>query len=175
MEEEVIKTVLNEVLEELREVKQQHAGILKVLFEMKDKIAVFEQKLTVLKIVAPEIDTQPIILTIKSGLNKVIDAIDMQPKSITRQLRILFFPENNATEYYKIVFGRLLFWMMIFLISTYLFVLGKQFIEGYIKIKQNDKELIQYRKAWNYLYDNSKKSMRKKMDTVWMTSLRLKP
>jgi len=171
MEGEVIKTVLNEVLEEFKEVKQQQGETLKVLFEIKDKVASFEEKLTGLKIPPPEINTKQITFAIDAGLNKVKEAIDTQPKSITNQLRILLFPENNATEYYKIVFGRLFFWMMIFLIATYFFVLGKQLIEGNIEIKQNDKGSIQYRKAWNYLYDNSKKSVKLKMDTAWMRVL----
>ena len=172
MEEEVIKAVLNEVLEEFKEVKQQQSQTLKILLEMKDNVAGFEEKLTRLNCIRSEINTKQITFAIDSGLNEIKEAINTQPKSTTRQLKIMFFPENNATEYYKIVFGRLLFWMMIFLTSTYLFVLGKQFIEGYIKSKQNDKKSIQYRNAWNYLYDSSKKSMKKRMDTVWMKSLK---
>src|SRR5437868_14304463 len=115
MDNEVIKTVLNEVLEEFKEVKQQQIQTLKTLLKMKANVVDFEEKLTRLNMTPPEINTQPITYEIAKGFDEVKDVIEAQPKSITRQLRIMFFPENNATEYYKIVFGRLLFWMMTFL------------------------------------------------------------
>jgi hypothetical protein len=96
--------------------------------------------------------------------------IEEQPKNITKNFRILLFPEHNAREYYKVVFGRLLFWMMIFLIATYLFSLGKQFIDSNTAVRYKEAESYQYRKAWIYLYLNSKKSVRAKMDSGWIKS-----
>src|SRR3989442_14020174 len=86
-----------------------------------------------------------------------------QPKNIVRQLRILLFPEQNATEYYRLVFGRLLFWMMIFLTATYLFALSKQFIDNWAVIKEKQLEKTQYENAWNYLYERETKQGKKTM------------
>jgi hypothetical protein len=57
--------------------------------------------------------------------------------------------------------------MMIFLIATYLFSLGRQFIESNTVVRYKEAENSSYKKAWIYLYNNSKKSMRVKMDSVW--------
>ena len=90
-----------------------------------------------------------------------------QPKSIVRQFRILLFPEQNAGKYYRLVFGRLLFWMMIFLLATYLFALSKHFIDNWAVIKEKQLEKTQYEKAWNYLYQHQNKQGKKKMEEAW--------
>jgi len=67
-----------------------------------------------------------------SGILQIKQPLTSQPKSITRNFRLLLFPEMYAEQYYRIVFGRLLFWMMIFLFGIYLFMLGKHVIESWL-------------------------------------------
>ena len=93
MEPEVMQTVLLEVLDELKEVKQQQAETAKALFEIKGNVADFEQKLAAVKIVPPAIDTEPITAVIKTVVDNVITTIEAQPKSVIKQFRILLFPE----------------------------------------------------------------------------------
>ena len=70
--------------------------------------------------------------------------------------KFCYFPEYGAREYYKLVFGRLLFWMMMFLLAFYLFSLGKQFIDNWkeVRLRENkakatpaDKGTRYYRQA----------------------------
>ena len=103
MEDEVLQTVLTEVLQELKEVKQQQAETAKALFDMKNKVGGFDQKLTDVKVVAPAINLQPIATAIDSGLDKIKSTIEAQPKSITKQFRVLLFPEYSTTQYYKLI------------------------------------------------------------------------
>ena len=147
MEEEVIKTVLNEVLQELKEVKQKHSEIINFANGLKKKVDGFEQKLTEIKFVPPAIDLSPVTSGIYKGLDKVNGAIEAQPKSVRKEFRILLFPEYNATENYKIVFGRLLFWMVVVLVATYLFVLGKHLIDNRTHVKQEEMISTQYKNA----------------------------
>ena len=77
-----------------------------------------------------------------SHFHKIKSAIEEQPKSVIRQFRILLFPEYGATEYYKLVFGRILFWMLIFLIATYLLTLGKQCMNVIVKINKLENDNI---------------------------------
>jgi hypothetical protein len=98
--------------------------------------------------------------------HKIKSAIEEQPKSVIRQFRILLFPEYGATEYYKLVFGRILFWMLIFLVATYLFTLGKQYMNVIVKINKLENDNI--RKAWKYLYKNNGKAVKDKMDSAYI-------
>jgi hypothetical protein len=81
---------------------------------------------------------EPVQAMMTKFIEQVQATIMAQPKSIVRQIKILLFPEQNAREDYRLVFGRLLFWMMIFLIATYLFVLGKLFIDSWAIVKKNN-------------------------------------
>jgi hypothetical protein len=167
METEIMQTVLNEVLEELKELKQQVAKLMAVVADLTNEVDDFELKLSNIKVSAPPTNLEPITSTVKEGIFRLQGIIGEQPKSITRQYRILLFPEHDARDYYRIVFGRLFFWMMIFLVATYFFSLGKQFIDSNTAVRYKAAESYQYRKAWIYLYNNSKKAVRGNMDSVW--------
>jgi hypothetical protein len=167
METDIVHTVLNEVLEDLKELKHQQVNLTAVISDLNNKVDDFELKLSNIKVTAQPTNLEPVTSTIDLGISRLGGIIEEQPKSITRQIKFQFFPEYGATEYYKIVFGRLLFWMMIFLIATYLFALGRQFIDGYNVARYKEAESNQYRKGWIYLYNNSKKAFRIKMDSVW--------
>jgi len=56
---------------------------------------------------------------------------------------------------------------MIFLTATYLFVLGKQFIENWTIVKEKQLEKTQIQNAWNYLYQHETKQGKKKMEAAW--------
>ena len=86
-----IHTVLREVLDELKEVKQKQEEESKSILHLREKLEKNEQTLPVGKPIPPAGDS----LTITSMINKEL------------------FPEHNAIEYYRIVFGRLIFWMII--------------------------------------------------------------
>jgi hypothetical protein len=56
------------------------------------------------------------------------DYVAAQPKDVLHEKRILFFPEWNQKEYYKIIFGRILFWILWPLIATYCYFLGQDYL-----------------------------------------------
>ncbi len=99
MEEEVLQTVLTELLQELKEVRQQQAETAKAVIELKNKVGGFDQKLIDVKITTPAVNVQPIIAVIDNGLDKIKSTIEAQPKSIIKQFKVLLFPEYNAGEY----------------------------------------------------------------------------
>jgi len=167
METEILKDVLTDVLEDLREIKQQQVKQTKVLTDVGVKVEGFEQKMSDIKVSAPAVDTIPLIKIIENGIDQINNTIETQPKSVIRQFRFLLFPEHYAEQYYRIVFGRLLFWMIIFLIATYLFSLSRHLINTLALVKQNDMDNDHYKKAWQYLYKYENKNGKRKMDSVW--------
>ena len=128
MEDPILEIAFSNVLKELKEVKQEQQKTITALLVLNKKVDSFEQKLLNLKITAPATNMAPITTTISQGLEKIKNTIEAQPKSITRQFRILLFPEYGAREYYGLVFGRLLMWIFFIFIATYLFMLGKECI-----------------------------------------------
>ena len=90
-----------------------------------------------------EINLLPLQLQLDSGIKNIEKIVREQPKNVTRKIQILLFPETGAREYYRLVFGRLLFWMMIFLFATYMFSLGKHFSDNWKEVNERKNELIQ--------------------------------
>ena len=170
METEVLQAVLREILDELKEVKQQLSDIKKALDELKIITNSCEHKLEDINQQSNKVDMQPVIDSIEEAINSIEHRFEAQPKSIVRQFRVLLFPEYGASEYYKIVFGRLLFWITILIAATYLFLLGKSFIEAYSFASYNDAATSKYKRAWIDLYNVSKRSVRLRMDSVWRKS-----
>lgn len=169
MEEEVLQTVLSEVLEELKEVKQQQGEAVKILVGLSDKVRAIEAEISVVKKGTSNRHLGFIVGAMNTVVDQIKRVVEAQPKSITRQFRILLFPEFGASEYYKIV-GKIFIWLFALVVLTYVFVLGNNFISAYLKAKQSENEANKYRKAWIFLYHNSKRSVRQKMDSVWSKS-----
>jgi hypothetical protein len=103
-------------------------------------------------------------LTLLKQVNAKLDKI---PKSATKQLRILLFPETNQGQYYKIVFGRLIPWGICLVVITYLYSLGGKAIDAYGQHKQNQQS-AHYQRAWIYLKQIAKKRTLSAMDTAYV-------
>ncbi len=77
---------------------------------------------------------------------RIAQIITTQPKNIIHKKQILLFPENGAREYYRIVFGRFFFWMLMFLLAFFLFALGKQFISDWKDVNDSKFKIIDFPK-----------------------------
>lgn len=167
MDNEIMESVLTEILEdqksEARAIQELGASI-KALTGAVD---LFQTKLEQQKVIARPADTRVVQKIVADGILKIQETVAVQPKTVTRNFRLLLFPEMYAESYYRIVFGRLLFWMMIFMMATYLFMLGKQGIIGWQLIGVKDVESNHSLKAWRYLYQHEKK-FRQGMDSAWL-------
>jgi hypothetical protein len=65
---------------------------------------------------------------VTDGFNSIQKIVAAQPKDVLHEKRILFFPEWNQKEYYKIIFGRVLFWVLWVIVVTYCYFLGQDFL-----------------------------------------------
>lgn len=87
-------------------------------------------------------------------------------KSVTKQYRLLLFPETNQGQYYKIVFGRLIPWGLCFMVITYIFIAGYKAIDIY-RYNQDVSQSVHYEEAWLYLKQHSKKKTVAAMDDAF--------
>ncbi len=147
MEPEIIETVLKEILDELKIIHQENAERGKYAVGFTDKILELERALNTQEIKPPEINLLPLQLQLDSSTKNIQRTIREQPKNISRKIQILLFPETGAREYYRLVFGRLVFWMMMFLLATYMYSLGKQFIDNWKEVTEKKNELIDHSKV----------------------------
>lgn len=152
MENEIIETVLTEVLEEQKQfyqLAQKNGQLLEeqvqILQRMEDKFARQSEELKTF---------------IRTKMEAFSAQLDSHAKPVKREFRILLFPEHGITEYYKVVFGRILFWLVMLFIAKYAYLLGDKWIT---KEYENNK----YQKAWESLYKHQSKANQKIMQKVW--------
>lgn len=148
MENEIIETVLTEVLEEQKQfyqLAQKNGQLLEeqvqILQRMEDKFARQSEELKTF---------------IRMKMEAFSAQVDSHAKPVKREFRILLFPEHGTTEYYKVVFGRILFWLVMLFIAKYAYLLGDKWIT---KEYENNK----YQKAWETLYEHQSKANQKIM------------
>jgi hypothetical protein len=128
MEREIIETVLTEVLEELKELKKLNIENADVAIENGNRLSSIEKKFGNNKITEPYINTQHLERIIFLEMEKINARIDQKPPPVRREFRILLFPEYNTKEYYRIVFGRIIFWLVLLVIAKYLYLLANEWI-----------------------------------------------
>jgi hypothetical protein len=87
-----------------------------------------EKKVGNHKLTEPYINTQFIERIIMSGMERINATIDQKPAPVKREFLIRLFPEHNTKEYYRIVFGRIIFWLVFLVIAKYLYLLANEWI-----------------------------------------------
>lgn len=164
-----MESVLTEILEEQKLAVRTTQELGASLKSLAGQVDSFQKKLEQQKVIGRPADTRAVQEIVADGILKMEQTVAGQPKNVTRNFRLLLFPEMYAENYYRIVFGRLLFWMMIFLIASYLFMLGKQGINSWRFVKEKEIESNHGLQAWRYLYHHEKQ-IRAKMDSAWRKS-----
>src|ERR1019366_942848 len=136
MDEEIIKPVLLEILYEIKTIQEEIMHRETYDDELKNKVQLIEKRLVTIRMLSD--DTSIMLYEIDSYLEKIEKLIKEQPKEIIQKRQILLFPENNPEPYYKLVFGRILFWMLMFLLAYFLFSLGRQYIDNWKEIRKQE-------------------------------------
>jgi hypothetical protein len=162
MDEQSIVTVLKEMLGQ--DIKtQQFMETEKEALQKRDLLLEqVAQRIESIKVEAPKPDLSEVIAAIDNGYQKIAAAIEKRPKPIERFWRIYLFPENNVREYYRMVFGRLFFWTLMFTVVIYIGGFINKGIDAY-QANQYNKEGNASIAAWNEIYAQAGKSQREKM------------
>ncbi|HVU97323.1 MAG TPA: hypothetical protein VHE34_18970 [Puia sp.] len=172
MEPKVLDTVMNELLEEQKrtnELLEQEAAQQQ---EVAKKVDGFDDKLGKVRLVVPAIDTQPIAGLMEKHFEKVIEVLEAQPKNVVYQRRYLLFPEDNSGYYYKIIFGRLIPWVIIIIIFAYLLNLGNTYLKKQSEIANRRYYYETFSDAWDRLDSTIGPAGRKKMDEALKAAVR---
>jgi predicted PurR-regulated permease PerM len=153
MNEEVLKAVLTEIMEEQKMLNINNGLITKAVEDFFEKLTDFENKLSGL-----QLRTGADLQIVNTNLQKLKTIIDAQPKQIIHQKRILFFPETYKHEFYKIVFGAAVKSVSIVLITLFSF-----FFLKHLLIQQDN---AKYKAAWEWLYQHQRNKGKKVMDST---------
>ena len=158
MEKEIIETVLTEIYGELKLTNELLKENTVLATENKNRLIVIEKRFES-NDVKPLIDIRPIEQIVSRGVNNIAAIIDQPTKKRRPEFRFLFFPEHNTKEFYKVVYGRIIFWLVMLVIAKYLYLLGSEWISK----NYSDQK---YKKAWENLYQFQGKANQKIMQNI---------
>ena len=136
MNTEVIEPVLQEMLEEIKQLTEEAKSGKKKSEDAIELLKNFDNKISDIKVNAPEVNLSSINKCIENGIFKITNAIEAQPKIIRREFHFHFFPKLNINEYYQ-TYSRLVFWLTLFLLAGGLVDIGVKWIEGYNQREEN--------------------------------------
>src|SRR5882672_9289920 len=172
-EAEMFRSVLNEMLDELKQLQATSKEMNKTIIGQNQKIDGFDQRLENLQVVAPPPDLEPVkdqLAEGVSGLNKEVkeamqgvqgtftqhlkkltDTLEAEPKPIVR--RISLFPENDYHGNYKYFIKALFLWSL----GILALVLAYRLIQPYFD-RSTSYQVPSYRAAPYYPRDESASS-----------------
>ena len=158
MEKEILETVLTEIYGELQLTNELLKENTVLETENKNRLIVIEKRLES-KDAKPLIEIRPIEQIVSRGVDNIAAIINQTTKKRRPEFRILFFPEYNTKEFYKVVYGRIIFWLVMLVLAKYLYLLGSEWIsKNYCDLK--------YKKAWENLYQQQGKANQKIMQRI---------
>ncbi len=140
MNEELIEPVLQEMLDDIKQLTEEVKSGKKTSEDAIDLLKNFDNKLSAIKVNAPEVNLSPVNKTIENGIFKITNAIEAQPKIIKREFHFHFFPKLNIMDYYR-TYSRLVFWLTLFLLAGGLVDIGVEWIKGYNRRQQQDVQI----------------------------------
>jgi len=153
MNEEVLKAVLTEIMEEQKMLSVNNGLITKAVEDFFEKLTDFENKLSNIKG-----STQADLQIINTNLQKLKIIVEAQSKQVIHEKRILLFPETYKQEFYKIVFGTVIKFVAIILVILFSFFFLKDLL-----IHQDN---ANYKTAWEWLYQHQGNKGRAVMDSA---------
>jgi hypothetical protein len=167
---DTLELVLKEILDEQQKANKINAGQVAAIGQLTIKVNSFNERLENLKIIPPPLSTKPYEEIIRKGITDMQFTVGNQPKTLTRKFQILLFPEQDAKLFYKIVFGRWFLWLVIMLFITNLYKWGIHWSDNQKEIKQQQLQTDRIKKAWDYLYFQDGKTIKRLMDSAYNKS-----
>ena len=159
MNEEILKAVLTEILEEQKMLNINNGLLTKAIEDFSEKLSDFENKLS-----NNHVSTQEETKLVITNLQRLKTIIDAQPKQMIHEKRILLFPEMYKQEFYKIVFGSVVKSFAILIVTLFAFF----FLKDLLMQHENEK----FKTAWGWLYQHQSNKGKAVMDSAIITSIR---
>jgi hypothetical protein len=173
MDEQSLTEVLKAVLEHEQQTqkfmngmeaqRKEGAGQIEKLLKYNELlIGSFEKKYSDIPIDAPKPDLSEVNAIIAKGFENVKAAVDARPN---RKFQVSLFPEYHSKEYFKLVYGRLLFWWYMFMLSILGYNISKDALNAY-RANQYNKENNAHIHAWDNVYKAASKKTKASMSKV---------
>jgi len=153
MNEEVLKAVLSEILEEQKMLNINNGLLTKAIEDFSEKLSDFENKLS-----NNHVSTREETKLVITNLQRLKTIIEAQPKQMIHEKRILLFPETYKQEFYKIIFGGVVKSFAILIVTLFAFF--------FLKDRWIHHENTKYKESWKWIYQHQSNKGKAVMDSV---------
>ena len=160
MDPNAVEPILKELLQQQADAAAASEKESEAREQMFLKLEGFDKKLDTIKANASN-ETITLASSFKIWKEEVKAAIEAQPKTVVHEKSFTLFP-NHPEEYYKAIFGNLFRALVILIVGIYALVIINRYVY--------EREYLQYKKAWQYLYSRSKEDYKMFLDNVWKES-----
>lgn len=174
IEQETLQLVLEEFTQEQKTNNQHIEALIIAVNNVENKIDEFKKEDKAEKNISEPLDIKPIEAILQKGVLDIKFMIGRQPKSIIRKFQILLFPEQDAKLFYKIVFGRWFLWLALMLAINNLYNWGMHYSDNKKEVEMRQIQNDRIRKAWEYMYANNDKEIKKLMKKAYINSVESK-
>ncbi|MEI6947343.1 hypothetical protein V9K67_09140 [Paraflavisolibacter sp. H34] len=168
MNDEIVNTVLTEILQEQKSLNGQKQKEGEAMGQLLEKVQTMEEYLLELKATVLVSKPEPLdISQLEAAITKEVRAlrwsIESQPKEITMNKRFLLFPDGQALQYFKLLYiGGLASLVIFFLL-----------VELHWSFEANKN--LPYKKAWQLLYSMEREDGKMFLEEVWNESKKKEP
>jgi hypothetical protein len=142
--------------------KQDAGQIEKLLKYIEQLIGSFEKKYSNIHVDAPKPDLSEVNAIMDKGFENVKAAVHARPN---RKFQVILFPEYHSNEYFKLVYGRVLFWWYMFILSFLGYNIAKDALNAY-RANQYNREGNAHIQAWDNVYKAASKKTKASMSEV---------
>ena len=144
MDSETIEPVLLDILADLKESNRLNKENGIVAVEIRDSLIALEKKLDEREKTLTA-DTRPIEQLVSKAMNTIATIVEKSKEKRRAWFQFKFFPEHSTMEYYKFVYGKILFWVAMLFIAYHVYLLGSQWINKSYdlqKYEQQNKQVL---------------------------------
>jgi len=167
IEQETLQLVLEEFTQEQKTNNQHIEALIIAVNTVGNKMDALKKEDNTAKSISETLDIRPIEAILQKGFLDIKFMIGRQPKSIIRKFQILLFPEQDAKLFYKIVFGRWFLWLVIMVALSNLYNWGIHYSDNNKEIELQQIRNERIRKAWEYMYVNNDREIKKLMEKTY--------
>ncbi|ANI89392.1 hypothetical protein A9P82_08855 [Arachidicoccus ginsenosidimutans] len=170
IEQESFKMLLEEFTKE-QEVHNKYMNeLVATINGLSTKVASLETKLHNPQPVKVHIDTATIEQVVGKGIKDMKIIASAKPQPVIKKWQILLFPEKDAKQFYRIVFGRWFLWLVIIFFLSCLYKFGIHWSDNQQQMKLEQLENDKIKKAWIKLYGQENKAGKQHMDKMYEQS-----
>jgi hypothetical protein len=147
MQQDTLAKVLNEVCQDLENIKKQNQENVKHVKHVIERLDGIDNKFSSIKVEAEPVDLLPMEQLILKSIADITTNINAQPKPIVREFHFHFFPKMNIKEYYQ-TYSKLVLYLIL-LTLTFCFVdVCVEGIEGYNQRQEERLHVLQLQKQY---------------------------